>query len=132
MGTCRGRLVRTDVTASQPPSAWEEVIPEHPTDLLQRAVALKVRAHTAAGDPPVRVPATLPALSAIAPAEWRRAGRCSQCAASKCTSATSRFLCLTVQGGAAVETLAYCWFLAGAAAVQLLRSAAAWLGAAWV
>ena len=38
------RLVRTDVSARSTDVAWEEVIPEHPSDLLQWAVALKVRA----------------------------------------------------------------------------------------
>ena len=37
------RLVRTDISAQSTEVAWEEVIPEHPTDLLQWAVALKVR-----------------------------------------------------------------------------------------
>lgn len=38
------RLVRTDVSARSTDVAWAEVIPEHPSDLLQWAVALKVRA----------------------------------------------------------------------------------------
>ena len=38
------RLVRTDVSARSTDVAWEEVIPEHPSNLLQWAVALKVRA----------------------------------------------------------------------------------------
>jgi hypothetical protein len=34
-------VVRVDLSAPGPPSSWPDIIPQHPKDLLQSAVALK-------------------------------------------------------------------------------------------
>jgi hypothetical protein len=38
---CPARLVKVDINAAGPPSTWQDVIPQHPRDLLQSVSALK-------------------------------------------------------------------------------------------